>query len=103
MEQETVVSEQQVEGAVRARITPGESIQRFKKLGREIRISPKACATINGAGIGMKFYTETVTVLIGIGRDHTATLIMDKEAWEALNNGEPLDITTIKEFKEKHL
>lgn len=57
------------------------------RLGKEIKISPNANITINKAGLKKEFFVETVNVLIGIGNDHTADLIMTKDAWEALNNG----------------
>lgn len=80
-----------------------QNIEKFGRLGTEIKISPKANITINSAGFKTEFFVETVNVLIGIGKDHTADLIMTKDAWEALNSGEKIDITTTKEFKEKYL
>lgn len=90
---------------------PGKSIARaysyeidyFTRLGREIKISPKANITVNKAGFKTEFFVETVNVLIGIGNDHTADLIMSKDAWEALNNGEPISITTTEDFKKKYV
>lgn len=75
----------------------------FGKLGREIKISPKANVSLNDPGYKVEYYIETIEVLIGIGKDHTATLIMDKDAWEALKSNEYLHITTTKEFKKKFL
>jgi len=80
-----------------------QNIEKFGRLGKEVKISPKANITINSAGFKTEFFVETVNVLIGIGKDHTADLIMPKEAWEALNSGEEISITTTKEFKEKYL
>ena len=65
-------------------------ITHFARLGKEIKISPKANITVNKAGFKTEFFVETVSVLIGIGNDNTAELIMCKEAWEALNNGEKI-------------
>lgn len=73
------------------------------RLGKEIKISPKSFATINKPGYKTEFFVETVSVTIGIGKDHVADLIMSKEAWEALNSGEEVSITTLKEFQKKYV
>jgi hypothetical protein len=78
-------------------------IDKFSNLGREIKISPKANVSVNKKGFKTEFYVETINVVIGIGRDHTADLIMSVEAWEALNKGEEIKITTAKEFRENYL
>ena len=78
-------------------------IKHFARLGKEIRISPKANITVNKAGFKSEFYVETVNVLIGIGKNHSANLIMSKEAWEALNKGEKIEITTTEDFKKKYV
>ena len=78
-------------------------IDHFTRLGKEIKISPKANITVNKAGFKTEFFVETVNVLIGIGNDHTADLIMSKDAWEALNKGEKINITTTEEFKKKYV
>jgi hypothetical protein len=80
-----------------------QEIMKFGALGKEVRISPKANLTVNVAGFSVKYYVETVEVLIGIGKDHTASLIMDIDAWKALNAGEEISITTNKEFKKNFL
>lgn len=67
--------------------------QEFKRLGREIKISPKTVVCINS--------DNTVRILISIGQNHTASLIMDIEAFEALNKLEPIHIETAKEFRNK--
>jgi hypothetical protein len=92
-------------------ITPGEKprmnfkyeIKAIGNLGKEIKISPKSHCTVNHPGYKMEMYVPSVCVTIGIGKDHTADLIMDVESWEALNAGEPVHITTAKEFKEKYV
>ena len=78
-------------------------ITHFARLGREIKISPKANTTVNKAGFKTEFFVETVNILIGIGKDHTADLIMSKDAWEALNKGEKISITTTEDFKKKYV
>lgn len=67
-------------------------------LGKEVKISPKSLAWVNKAGYKKEFFVETVTVDIGIGNDHVAELIMDLDAWNALNAGENIHVTTKKEF-----
>lgn len=73
----------------------------FVRFGKEIKISPKANTTILKEGYKKEFFVESVNVLIGIGKDHTAELIMSKDAWEALNNGEPVNISTTEDFKKR--
>lgn len=75
----------------------------FGLLGREIKVSPKSNISINKPGYKIEFMEETVDVLIGIGKDNTAHLVMSKRAWEALKSGEQIDITTNKEFKNNFL
>lgn len=78
-------------------------IERFERLGKEIKISPKANVTVNKAGFKTEFFVETINVCIGIGKDHTADLIMSKDAWEALLKDEKIHITTTEEFKKKYV
>lgn len=73
------------------------------KLGREIKISPKAKIDLNSPGYSVRYHVETVSILIGIGKDHTADLTMDIESWQALNSGETIHITTVKDFKNNKL
>lgn len=80
-----------------------QTIVNFGSLGREVKISPKANVTINKEGYKQEFFVESVSVLIGIGNDHTADLIMSRDSWEALKAGEEISITTTKEFKKRFL
>lgn len=77
-------------------------IESFVRLGREIRISPKANVTINAPGFKTEFYVRTINIVIGIGRDHTADVIMTEDAWKALLDGEKISITTTEEFKKMY-
>lgn len=77
------------------------TISSYGSLGREIKISPKANITVNEPGFKTEFFVESVNVLIGIGNDHTADLIMSKDSWEALKKGAEISITTTKDFKKK--
>ena len=80
-----------------------QEIDHFARLGKEIKISPKANVSVNKKGYRTEFFVETVTLVIGIGKDHTADLIMSKDAWEALDNGEKINITTTEDFKKKYV
>ena len=73
------------------------------KLGRRIEIGSTAHVTVNKPGMKVEFFTPTVDVLIGIGNDHVANLIMDKDAWEALKSGEEINIDSLKDFTKKFL
>jgi hypothetical protein len=77
--------------------------QYCSRLGKEVRISPKAMASINKPGFKVEFFTETVTVCVNIGENHCADLIMTKSAWEALKSGEQQNAITISEFKRSYL
>jgi len=78
-------------------------IEGLGRLGKEIKISPKANMTFNKPGFKTEFFVPSVNVLIGIGNNHTADLIMTVEAWEALNKGQEIHITTTEEFKRKYV
>jgi hypothetical protein len=80
-----------------------QTIVNFGSLGRELKVSPKSHITFNKAGYKHEFFVESVSILIGIGKDHTADIVMSKEAWEAFKSGEEISITTLKEFKERFL
>jgi len=73
------------------------------RLGKPIHISPKSHACINKEGYELKIYTESVSVCIGIGKDHTAELVMTKAAFDALQEGQPIDITTTEQFKARYI
>lgn len=76
-------------------------IDGITRLGRSIKISPKANACINKAGFKAEYFVPTVTVTINIGKNYSAELIMTKDAFLALQSGEPIEIITTKEFKNK--
>lgn len=77
--------------------------ENFGSLGKKILLSPKAYISVNKPGYRIEYMEETVSMSIGIGKDHSANVVMTKRAWEALNNGEEVDITTFKEFKSNFL
>ena len=78
-------------------------IESFARLGKEIKISPKANITVNKPGFKTEFFVDTINICIGIGNDHTADLIMTRESWEALNNGAEINIETTEDFKKKYV
>lgn len=61
-------------------------------LGKEIKIPANAEMFVNKARHSTDWYVDNVELLIGIGKDHTASLIMDRESHEALMRGEKLHI-----------
>lgn len=72
----------------------------FSILGKAFKINRWSKVTLNEAGFAVKYGTETVSVNIGIGKDHTALLVMPKAAWDALNSGEKVSAITLKDFKK---
>lgn len=78
-------------------ITTKQHPTAWVELGREITIPSDAKATINEPGFSKQFHVRTVEVIIGIGKDHTASLVMDIEAWKALES-EKLSVISLKEF-----
>ena len=80
-----------------------QEILKFKKLGKEIKISPKTYISVNKENYSITYGTESISINIGIGKDHVAHLTMSLESWEALNEGQELKTTTFKEFKKEYL
>lgn len=70
-------------------------------LGRELKISPKSVVHRMAPGYKVEYYAETIEVLIGVGKDNTASLIMDVECWEAFVGGAEIKISTMSEFVGK--
>lgn len=77
-----------------------QTINGLGKLGREIKLSPKACVTVNGPGFCADFKVDTVSINIGIGPNHTADLVMTTEAWEALKAGAEVNVHTVQQMKK---
>ena len=78
-------------------------IDNFGKLGKRIEIGANSKVTKNKPGMKVEFFTPTIDVLIGIGKDHVANLIMDEDAWKALKKGEAINIDSLKTFTKKFL
>ena len=83
--------------------TINQHIENFGSLGKRLEIGARAKVSINKPGFSLTHYEPTVDVLIGIGKDHVARLIMDVGAWEALKNGEEIDIDTLASFRNNFL
>jgi len=75
----------------------------YGKLGRRVELKMNTTVSINEPGFGIDMHVESVSLHFGIGKDHTAYLVMPKLAWEALKAGEKLDITTLNKFKKQFL
>jgi len=78
-------------------------IENFGQLGKRITLGARSKVTKNKPGMKVEFFVPTVDLLIGIGKDHTAHLIMEADAWEALKKGKSVSIDTLNEFKRKFL
>lgn len=73
------------------------------KLGKRVEFGSNTHVAINQPGMSIEFFTETVQVTFGIGKDHVGYLIMDEDAWKALNKGQKTNIGTLNSFKKKFL
>ncbi len=78
-------------------------ITHFDRLGKEIKVSPKANAMFHPKGYKTEFYVDTVSVVIGIGNNHAADLVMSKAAWDDLQKGAKVNIETTEDFKKKYI
>ena len=61
-------------------------------LGRDLIFKSNSVVFMNGEGYSIEYFEETIEIIIGIGKDNTASLIMCVSAWEALKNGEKIHI-----------
>lgn len=61
-----------------------------QKFGVNMAIPNNAIVEIHNAGTKREYFTESIEVLIGIGKDYTASLIMDLEAFNELKKGKPI-------------
>lgn len=78
-------------------------IENHGKLGKRIEIGATAHVRVNKPGMKVEWFVPTVDVLIGIGKDHVAYLIMDEDAWKALKKGQKVSIDSLPTFKKKFL
>lgn len=84
------------------RSTKTQELKGMRRLGKPLRITPKANCLVNAPGFSIAYAVETIEVIIGIGKDHTASLIMDTDTHKALLSGEKVHVTTTEEFKKKY-
>lgn len=61
-------------------------------IGREVIIPENALIHRNPSGYAVQYFLPTVEVIIAIGENNTATLIMSEPAYEALKKGEKIII-----------
>lgn len=78
-------------------------IENFGRLGKRLEIGANAKVTVNKPGAGVKFHVPSIDILIGIGKDNVANLVMTVDDWEALKKGAEINIDTLKTFKKKFL
>lgn len=71
------------------------------ELGRELRIGKKSHVYVNNPGFKVEYFVPSVELLFGIGKNHTASIIMDTDAWEALQKGEETSITTLQQYQDQ--
>ena len=76
-------------------------VENFGALGRAIRVGANSYVSLNKSGFGIKFHVPTVDLVIGIGKDHVAYLVMDRDAWAALKENQKIDITTLNNFQKQ--
>lgn len=63
-----------------------------EQLGVQIVFPSESLVSFNPPGYKVAYYGKTVNVSVGIGKDHTADLIMSEEAWEVLKGGAEVNI-----------
>jgi len=69
-----------------------KQLKTMQNLGRELNIGANSLITENSSGYKIEYAVDTIEVLFGIGKDHTASLIMDKEAWDVFKSGVEIHI-----------
>ena len=68
-----------------------KGIRKERRLGRKLVIPKNTIVEIEPPHT-IEYCTEVVSLIIGIGNDHTADLIMDKEAWKVFKKGARIDL-----------
>jgi hypothetical protein len=63
-----------------------------EQLGVQIVFPSESIVSFNPPGYKVAYHVKTVNVSVGIGKDHTADLIMSEEAWEVLKSGAVVNI-----------
>jgi hypothetical protein len=72
-------------------------------LGKRIELGARAHVTKNKSGAKYEFFSPTIELLIGIGNDSVARLIMDEDAWKDLKKGRKVNVDSLQTFKKKFL
>jgi hypothetical protein len=72
-------------------------------LGKRIEFGARSHITKNKAGATYEFFTPTIELMFGIGKDHVGRLVMDETAWKALKKGAKVNIDSFQEFKKRFL
>jgi len=72
-------------------------------LGKRIELGARSHISKNKSGAKYEFFSPTIELLIGIGKDNVARLIMDEDAWFALKKGQKLNVDTLQKFKKNFL
>lgn len=63
-------------------------------IGRQVIFDPHVGLSLMDKGAYIRFpHSEAVAHCFGIGKDHVGYLVMTRQAWEALNSPEPVEIT----------
>lgn len=84
---------------IEAIINPGEKTSpEASRLERSINIGRNCLAEHSGPGFSIKFEDSSVSVRIGIGKDHTAYFVMSKEAWVAFMSGQQLSMEKFTDY-----
>lgn len=77
-------------------------IKAFSKLGKEIKLSPKSKIAIYEPMASVEYHITSVSMIIGIGKDHTAVLSMSEDAWNSLKNGNEVTTTSYIDDVKKY-
>lgn len=72
----------------------GESVS--VKLGKAFRVGSKATANVTNFPRTWEFNVPHVDVLVKIGESQIAHILMTKEAFDALNEGQPVAFNNFK-------
>lgn len=72
----------------------GESVS--VKLGKAFRVGSKATANVTNFPRTWEFNVPHVDVLVKIGESQLAHILMTKEAFDALNEGQPVTFNNFK-------
>lgn len=89
------------EGTVRSIVSAHP--ENHGSLGKRIEFGAKSHITKNKTGAKYEFFSPTIELLFGIGKDHVGRLILDEDAWKALKKGTKVNIDSFQKFKKNFL